>query len=77
MPAIRLKARHEAWRDNTSYARREHVHGRIVPMDGDESSVARLAREARALGEPGILTGAALILLLAAVCTGLLVAFGL
>lgn len=64
MTVIRPTARHEAWRDHTSYARREHIHGRIVPMERPE-------------GEPGIIAGAALTLLPILAGAGLLVAFGI
>lgn len=43
----------ETWRDHTSYARRAHNHGRLLPME-------------RPSGEPSLLAGTGILLLIAA-----------
>lgn len=44
---------HEGWRDHTAYARRAHNHGRLLPME-------------RPAGEPSLLAGTGILLLIAA-----------
>jgi hypothetical protein len=57
-----MTARTEPWRDHTATARREHIFGRIVPMERPE-------------GEPSLLAGLSLLLLIVAAVWLAIIAF--